>query len=545
MKLKAIAILSPAAMIMPAWAFLSPHLSITSRSRMKSYERFSGDGRTNPFSLLHSELTMSSTTSESDTDTQQIEYNWKNVWYPLTYENYIPTLKETAEATPVSIFNEPLVLWRDASNQLHCANDVCPHRSAALSEGRIRDGKLECLYHGWQYSGEENGACVTIPQLAEKATIPKQACLRMRKIRVEEGIIWVWMGDEDTETGPPLSGFNVGSKEFSDKGFISYDFQIDLPYDHSYLVENLLDPAHIPISHDRTQGGGKREMAQAYDMEVDEESMSSSGFTGRYRNTRPRKDGKENVWTETKFDAPGIIRYRTVSGKVNFCGDLHCIPLGLGRSRLLFRVYFAGLPKFAASFLGIQPLWLRNLGSCKILEEDVGLITTQEDYFTRTGRNLSQDFLLLKTSDLFVGQYRKWLDSVGHGMPWFQGLSRSSVDVPKSRATKHELQPGLDPMNHRASGFLETRLHRFVIHNPPARKALKRIKKWKKIAMALTLASFGTSLNSSFPTPLLQRFFSLVLPGFTSLSALILHRLEQLFYVSHSRREKLRNLKGA
>ncbi|GFH58515.1 hypothetical protein CTEN210_14991 [Chaetoceros tenuissimus] len=541
MKLKAIAILSLAAMIMPAWAFLSPPLSTTStcRSSMKRYERFG-----NPFSLLHSELPMSSTTSESDADTQQIEYNWKNVWYPLTYENYIPTLKESAEATPVSIFNEPLVLWRDASNQLHCANDVCPHRSAALSEGRIRDGKLECLYHGWQYSGEEDGACVTIPQLDEKATIPKQACLRMRKIRVEEGIIWVWMGDEDTETGPPLSGFNVGSKEFKDKGFISYDFQIDLPYDHSYLVENLLDPAHIPISHDRTQGGGKREMAQAYDMEVDEESMSSSGFTGRYRNTRPRKDGKENVWTETKFDAPGIIRYRTVNGKVSFCGDLHCIPLGLGRSRLLFRVYFAGLPKFAASFLGIKPLWLRNLGSCKILEEDVGLITTQEDYFTRTGRNLSQDFLLLRTSDLFVGQYRKWLDSVGHGMPWFQGLSRSSVDVPTSRATKHELQPGLDPMNHRASGFLETRLHRFVIHNPPARKALKRIKKLKKIAMALTLASFATSLNSSFPTLLLQRFFSLVLPGFTSLTAFILHRLEQLFYVSHSRREKLRNLKG-
>ena len=124
MKLKAIAILSPAAMIMPAWAFLSPHLSITStRSIMKSYERFSGDGRTNPFSLLHSELTMSSTISESDTDTQQIEYNWKNVWYPLTYENYIPTMKETAEATPVSIINEPLVLW----------TDTIPHPLGALS----------------------------------------------------------------------------------------------------------------------------------------------------------------------------------------------------------------------------------------------------------------------------------------------------------------------------------------------------------------------------------------------------------------------------
>ena len=43
-----------------------------------------------------------------------------------------------------------------------------------------------------------------------------------------------------------------------------YDFVVELPYDHSYLVENLADPAHIPISHDRTPGGGKRENAEAY-----------------------------------------------------------------------------------------------------------------------------------------------------------------------------------------------------------------------------------------------------------------------------------------
>ena len=84
-----------------------------------------------------------------------IPYNWKNQWYAVTYASYLPNPSKSAEVTPVSIFGEPLVLWRSEDNGVvHCANDVCPHRSAALSEGRVRDGMLECYYHGWQFNGE-------------------------------------------------------------------------------------------------------------------------------------------------------------------------------------------------------------------------------------------------------------------------------------------------------------------------------------------------------------------------------------------------------
>lgn len=478
----------------------------------------------------------------------QLDYDWKkSVWYPLTYESYIPTLKESAEAIPVSIFNEPLVLWRDSNDKINCAYDVCPHRSAALSEGRTRDGKLECLYHGWQFSAEKEGECVTIPQLADGATIPKKACLKMKNIRVVEGIVWVYMGDDAPPEGlePSTSGDDVGSPSFK-KNFSLYDFQIDLPYDHSYLVENLLDPAHIPISHDKTSGGGKRENAQAFEMEIDKDSVSPQGFTGRYRNTIKKKNGSENPWTMTKFEAPGIIRYKTVAGKVMFSGNLHCIPIGLGRSRLLFRVYFTGIPKFARMLIDLKPMWYRHLNSCKVLEQDMGLITTQEDHFTRTNRNLSQDFLLLKSSDAFVGQYRKWLDTVGGGMPWFQGLASASSGA-RASATNHELRPGLDPIRQRSSGVFETRYHSHVLRCPATRKALTRIKKGKTISLAVMFVAFAASVNMlALPvrtTPALFRLVSLSVPAFAGLAAL-LDRLEKLFYVSFSRREQLQNEVG-
>ena len=501
--------------------------------------------------LLESILEEKDGTAVKSKQNEKLDYNWKtSVWYPLTYESYVPSPKDSAEVIPVAIFNEPLVLWRDSNDKIQCADDVCPHRSAALSEGRTRDGNLECLYHGWQFSSEKEGQCVTIPQLAEGASIPKRACLKMKNIRVVEDIVWIYMGDGAPPEGlnPPMSGDDVGSPAFHDK-FSLYDFQIDLPYDHSYLVENLLDPAHIPISHDRTPGGGKRENAQAYEMEIDEGSLSPQGFTGRYRNTREKKDGKENPWTITKYEAPGIIRYRTKVGNVEFMGNLHCIPIGLGRSRLLFRVYFAGVPKFARLLVELKPMWFRHLNSCKVLEQDMGLITTQEDYFTRTKRNLSQDFLLLRSSDAFVGQYRKWLDAVGDGMPWFQGLASAS-DEARASSTCHELRPGLDPVGHRSSKVLETRYHCHVVHCPATRNALARIKKGKKLSLAAMFVAFAASVNMlALPSnpvktaPILFRLVSLSVPAFAGLAAL-LQRLESMFHVSFSRREQLRTESG-
>lgn len=54
----------------------------------------------------------------------------------------------------------PIVLFRGPTG-LAALADRCPHRLVALSEGAIRDGTLECPYHGWRF--DEQGHCVAIP----------------------------------------------------------------------------------------------------------------------------------------------------------------------------------------------------------------------------------------------------------------------------------------------------------------------------------------------------------------------------------------------
>lgn len=59
----------------------------------------------------------------------------------------------------------------------------------------------------------------------------------------------------------------------------------------------------------------------------------------------------------------------------------------------------------------------------------MGLICAQEDYVARTGETLQDAFIPIKSSDGLVVEYRKWLDRVGHGMPFFQGWKKSKVGV--------------------------------------------------------------------------------------------------------------------
>lgn len=56
-------------------------------------------------------------------------------WYAVGFDRDIV---EGPKPYGVSIFDEPLVLYRDNSGALQCVSDFCPHRASKLSEGQVR-----------------------------------------------------------------------------------------------------------------------------------------------------------------------------------------------------------------------------------------------------------------------------------------------------------------------------------------------------------------------------------------------------------------------
>ncbi len=71
------------------------------------------------------------------------------------------------EGLEVQVGEVELALFRVGEKVL-CVENSCPHRGAALAEGRIQDGEVICPWHGWRFS-LENGACSSLPS-SEPAT---------------------------------------------------------------------------------------------------------------------------------------------------------------------------------------------------------------------------------------------------------------------------------------------------------------------------------------------------------------------------------------
>ena len=103
-------------------------------------------------------------------DTQPSPFDWRSQWYPVHFARDLPE----GQPQRVYIFDEPVVLLKRPGEQgVVALRDRCPHRAAALSEGRMTpDGQLQCAYHGWSFDGA-SGICTNIPQVSE----PSQGCL--------------------------------------------------------------------------------------------------------------------------------------------------------------------------------------------------------------------------------------------------------------------------------------------------------------------------------------------------------------------------------
>lgn len=72
-----------------------------------------------------------------------VNFNWRHCWYPIAFVRDLP--KERPYS--FSLYDEPLVLFRDREGQLACLSDRCCHRPAKLSDGRVVNGKVE--YRKW------------------------------------------------------------------------------------------------------------------------------------------------------------------------------------------------------------------------------------------------------------------------------------------------------------------------------------------------------------------------------------------------------------
>lgn len=127
---------------------------------------------------------------------------------------------------------------------LRVFRDVCPHRFARLSDGRVVGGQIECPYHGWQFGSD--GRCTLIPALGEGAILPATG-LNPIHVRVQYEMVFV--ATEEPLTDPILL------PRWDDRTLVhAWMPAIDVSASAAQVTDNFLDISHFPFVHAATFG---------------------------------------------------------------------------------------------------------------------------------------------------------------------------------------------------------------------------------------------------------------------------------------------------
>lgn len=152
-------------------------------------------------------------------------------WHPVAT---VAQLKRKPLAR--QLMNTPLVVFASKDGPAVMV-DRCPHRNAALSQGRVRGGEIECPYHGWRFAPD--GRCTLTPG-ADKPARPSAQAL---PVSVKHGLVFTTLAPQpNTE---PVTPFPMGDPRYD-------SFLWPVRATRARLldsVENLLDPAHPHFVH--------------------------------------------------------------------------------------------------------------------------------------------------------------------------------------------------------------------------------------------------------------------------------------------------------
>ena len=196
-----------------------------------------------------------------------LEQALRRYWHPVAVATDV-----TAEPQRVRLLGEPIVLYRDAEGPVALA-DRCVHRGAALSGGCMRNGRLMCPYHGWEY--DRAGNVALIPALGPDGIIPSRAQVPRYRVCEYYGAVWVAL-EEPVADLPPWPDDDWNNPDWHVFLVGAWRWQASA----GRMVENAIDFAHFNFVH-----AGFTELADGPFIKPYDVRLTDDGITYAYDDT--------------------------------------------------------------------------------------------------------------------------------------------------------------------------------------------------------------------------------------------------------------------
>ncbi|WP_320664425.1 aromatic ring-hydroxylating dioxygenase subunit alpha [Prochlorococcus sp. MIT 1223] len=322
-----------------------------------------------------------------------------------------------------SMFNEPLIIYRDNDSNIKCIKDLCPHRGSSFIGGEIKDGELVCPYHGARFSSKGN--CTNIDRITCNHIVDTNYDNYAKKIHLyqypcieRDGYIYIYYtGKAKTDinefnieskleqTIPDTYGFNISEYEHEE---VTVDFKADWVR----IIENHLDILHIFWVHGETipDKDVSKNVITSFDQEIIRDKYQ---IQSKYNH----KDKDKGEFITIKFIPPGrVMIYKGAPETSRYVQVLDHIPLAQNRARVIVRHY----RKFLKNKLLNRIIMFRQLQHklfYQVFKEDYLILRTQT--FNHQMGYIEKDNVKLLGEDKMVQYYWDWLQNAFiRDKPW-------------------------------------------------------------------------------------------------------------------------------
>ncbi len=252
----------------------------------------------------------------------------------------------------------PITLGARNDGTLFALRDICPHRAALLSAGKITpQDNVECPYHGWTFSTHD-GTCQSIPALTQDQQIDTQK-IKVRNYHVKDvsGLIWVYIPSDENQNeapdcDPPVIEF------IKNRAVLDDEIELSCHVDHAVI--GLMDPAHGPFVHQQWWWRTKASIHEKSKAFVpSKHGFTMSAHTPSSNSFAYKLLGGEPV-TEIRFTLPGIRTETITIGKKTLLSLTAVTPIDDKRSHIrqmfftdiwIFKILSPVLGHFARQFL--------------------------------------------------------------------------------------------------------------------------------------------------------------------------------------------------
>lgn len=389
--------------------------------------------------------------AESETEVQKDQgtFDWFKAWYPV-----VPVeILDPEKPHKFQLLGQDIVIWNDGKytydgvefgpkknvpkkeqrnrGKWRAFVDECPHRKVPLSEGRVEvDGSLLCSYHGWRFDGE--GSCVAVPQIANESELervlnnPKTSCNSF-PTKIINGLLFVWpSADKDAvlESEVTPVAHRPRDEQAGDRLWEGpWNFR-ELPYGADFFIENVVDPAHVTVSHHGVVGSRYGDQTL---MIKPETPVTKNGFSFRSKNNVDTGEGAAII-----FKAPSMVAIDADFGDgARQTLELYVSPSQPGFCNHVGRMVIlkdqtGKMPKLLSTFTAPIPKWLNHILASAFLNQDALFLHHQERSMAKTNQYKSflngseQSYHYTKAvypvnSDQGVINFRNWMRKLGGG----------------------------------------------------------------------------------------------------------------------------------